>query len=398
MQLGFGLALLASSAQALVAETRDDGSFSVAAIAARGATFDIANERRRLMTKFETRDVNDYNHKQRRQAGAEAKHSGSVPVVFDQDSSSFQCPTMIGNQTFNMIFDTGSADLWVFSDKSPVNQNRGHVTYTPSSTSERLPNYSWAIKYSGGVSANGTVYTDTVRAGSVVAEKQAIQAALSVPYDIDSDGILGLASGGINTVQPVKQTTLFETLLPTLPRRLFAANLRSDAPGSWDFGFLNESLYTGDIHYSQVILPFKHWKVMGGRYSVADGPLSAANATLGPLIVDSGSQLIYLPQSAVDAYYATVPGFKWSFGGVSEFPCNTTLPDFHFQVGDQTLTIPGSNLNLGTVDRFNNLCSGVITGLLNLKYAILGNTFMKNYYVVHSYEDEVPKLGFGVRK
>ncbi|KAG5999386.1 hypothetical protein E4U54_001880 [Claviceps lovelessii] len=391
MKLAFGLTALASSAQALAPPPPQGAGFSVDVLAARGPRlFDPAVERNRLMSKFPTTNEKLQTRESRQQ-------QGSVGIVAIDDGSSFEVPTVIGNETFNLIFDTGSADLWLFSDKSPKNQNQGHPVYVPSHSSHLLSNYTFNIKYASGASVNGTVYTDTVKVGPVVAKKQAVQAALNVPYAIDADGILGLASGGINTVQPVKQKTFFETVLPTLSKRVFAADFRVNSTGSWDFGYLNETKYTGNISYVNVVLPFKHWTMVAGQYSVGDGPLSATNDTLDKLIIDSGSSLLYLPDPAVKAYYSQVPGFKMSFGGVPEFPCNATLPDFHFKVDDLTLTVPGKNINFGIVDRFNKLCTGAITGKLSLKYAVLGNIFMQNYYIVHSYEGEVPKLGFGSR-
>ncbi|KAG5980798.1 hypothetical protein E4U43_006700, partial [Claviceps pusilla] len=349
--------------------------FSVDVLAARGPRlFDPAVERNRLMSKFPTTN-------QKLQTRESRKQQGSVGIVAIDDGSSFEVPTVIGNETFNLIFDTGSADLWVFLGQVAKDQNQGHPIYVPSDSSNLLSNYNFSIKYASGASVNGTVYTDTVKVGPVVAEKQAVQAALNVPYAIDADGILGLASGGINTVQLVKQKTFFETVLPTLSKRVFAADFRVNSTGSWDFGYLNETKYKGDINHVNVVLPFKHWTMVAGQYSVGDGPLSATSDTLDKLIVDSGSSLLYLPDPAVKAYYNQVPGFKMSFGGVD----------------DLTLTVPGKNINFGIIDRFKNLCTGAITGKLNLKYAVLGNIFMQNYNVVHSYEGEVPKLGFGSR-
>ncbi|KAG5976341.1 hypothetical protein E4U55_007355 [Claviceps digitariae] len=393
MKLGFGLAALASSAQALVLGSRG-GAFSVDAIPVRAPRmFDPVAERNRLMSKYPTTELLENNDDQKRALGDQ---HGSVLIQTLDDGSSFESPTVIGNQTFNMIYDTGSADLWVYSDQSPASQNQGHPLYVPTSSAHLLQNHTFSIKYAGGASVNGTVYTDTVQAGPLVAHNQAVQAALNIPVAIDSDGILGLAPGVINTVQPVKQKTLFETLLPTLPQKVFAANFQAKGPGSWDFGFIDHSKFTGNLSYVPVVLPFKHWTLTAGQYSVGNGPLSATNDTLGNVIVDSGSSLIYLPDPVVKAYYNQVPGFKLSYGGVPEFPCNATLPDLHFKAGDDlTLTVPGQDINFGVVDPTRDLCTGAVATRLNMKYAVLGSVFMRNYYVVHSLEDDVPKLGFG---
>jgi aspergillopepsin I len=86
-----------------------------------------------------------------------------------------------------------------------------------------------------------------------------VQAATVIQSEFASDGILGLASGAINTVKPVKQKTFFETLLPTLEKKLFAANLRADGkPSTWDFGYIDKSKFKGNIVYTPVVGDQKH--------------------------------------------------------------------------------------------------------------------------------------------
>ncbi|KNB09537.1 hypothetical protein FOXG_10098 [Fusarium oxysporum f. sp. lycopersici 4287] len=149
------------------------------------------------------------------------KQSGSAKVKPSSSGMSFFVPTVIGNQTFKMIYDTGSADLWVYSNESSPFKSLDHPTYVPTSSAELLKNYNWAIKYASGDEVSGVVFTNTVKASPVVAHKQAVQAATVIQAEFASDGILGLAFSTINTVQPKKQKT-FETLLPNLKKKVFA--------------------------------------------------------------------------------------------------------------------------------------------------------------------------------
>jgi aspergillopepsin I len=116
-----------------------------------------------------------------------------------------------------MLYDTGSADLWVIlEDGLQWQADEGHPLYYPTSSAELLPNYNWTIKYAYGQSASGVVYTDAVKAGPVTTTKQAVEAAVKISFETALDGILGLAPSSINTVQLEKQKTFFETLEPTL--------------------------------------------------------------------------------------------------------------------------------------------------------------------------------------
>jgi aspergillopepsin I len=386
-----GLAAFASSAHAFVAAPRGE-AFSVEAVAAPILPqFDPTSELQRLWLKFPTTATLE-----RRQEDA-AKQQGSVVVEPKNGGLSYFVPTIIGNQTFQMLYDTGSADLWVISEDGPQWQaDEGHPLYHPTSSAELLPNYNWTIKYAYGQSASGVVYTDTVKAGPVTTTKQAVEAAVKISFETASDGILGLAPSSINTVQPEKQKTFFETLEPTLQKKVFAANLRIDGKGTWDFGYIDESKFTGEITWAPLAGTQKHWQIDVGQYAVGNGSFSGTS--VGEVIVDSGSALVYLPKTVVDDYYGQIEGYSKTQGSSFVFPCNSTMPDLNFQVGSGVLSMPGREVNYGTYDSEKNLCVGAITSQLNMKYSVLGSLWMRNYYVIHSHEDSMPKMGFALQQ
>ncbi|CZT51557.1 related to aspartic proteinase precursor [Rhynchosporium secalis] len=324
------------------------------------------------------------------------KQQGSVLVPAGEGSLSFFVATVIGNQTFSLLYDTGSANLWVYSNESSIYQSEDHPTYVPTSSATLLQNYTWAIRYVQGASSlYGIVFTDFVKAGPVIAQNQAVQAATFIKDEFTYDGIMGLASSTINTVKPVKQKTFFETLGPTLQRNVFASNLRAEGNGSWDFGYIDQSKFSGDITWAPVIngSAWKYWAVSVGTYAV--GEKSFGQQTVGDVIVDSGTSLVYLPDEVVDEYYSEIVGHVFTVGGTHTFPCNSTIPDFHFKVeGGNVLTIPGKYVNYAVYDEAKNTCVGGISSLLNKRYSILGTLFMKNYYIIHSKEEEAPKMGF----
>jgi aspergillopepsin I len=388
---GLGLAAFASSAHALVATPRGE-AFSVDAVAAPTLPeFDPISELHRLWSKFPTT-----GSLKRRQEDA-AKQQGSVLVIPKNGGLSYFVPTIIGNQTFQMLYDTGSADLWVISEDGPAWQaDEGHPMYHPTSSAELMPNYNWTIKYAYGQSASGVVYTDTVKAGPVTATKQVVEAAVQISFETASDGILGLAPSIINNVQPEKQTTFFETLEPTLQKKVFAANLRIDGKGTWDFGYIDESKFTGDITWAPLAGDQKHWKINVGEYAV--GNQSFSSASIGEVIVDSGSALVYLPDAVVENYYGQIEGSSHTQGGSFIFPCNSTMPDLNFKVGSGVLSMPGREVNYGTYDSAKDLCVGAIQTQLNMKYSVLGNLWMRSYYVIHSHEDSTPKMGFALQR
>ncbi|KAF5656973.1 hypothetical protein FCIRC_13407 [Fusarium circinatum] len=381
------IAVLAASANGLAVPDSQGAAFSVDALPSSPEEFDPAAERQRLEAKYSAIHGDTIEARS-------VKQSGSVKVKPSSDGNSFFVPTVVGNQTFKMIYDTGSADLWVYSNESSIFQSEDHPTYAPTSSAHLLKNYNWSITYAFGDEVSGVVYTDTVKAGPVVAQKQAVQAATVIQAEFASDGILGLAFSTINTVKPKKQKTFFETLLPTLKKKVFAANLRVDGkPATWDFGYIDDTKFKGKVAYTPVVST-KYWSMNVSTYAIGKGSFTSSKKKVGEVIVDSGTTLVYLPEAVVNDYYSHIKGYKLQEGGSRTFPCNSTVPDFHFKIDSTTLSIPGRDVNYTVYDRANRICGGAISTQLNSKYSVLGNLFMKNYYVVHSQEEATPKLGF----
>lgn len=141
---------------------------------------------------------------------------GTVTADDQQNDSFYTCPVQIGTpaQTVNLDLDSGSADLWVWSTKlSKKIQTAGKeqgikiFDYHNSTTFKNAQGYSWRITYGDGSGASGTVGTDTVTIGDITIENQAVELADKVSSSFQnesSSGLLGLAFGNINTVEPSK--------------------------------------------------------------------------------------------------------------------------------------------------------------------------------------------------
>lgn len=326
---------------------------------------------------------------------AAARSSGSVTATPDSVDSRYLCPVTVGTTQLNLDFDTGSADLWVFSSLQSQSELAGH-SYYKVNPSKQKQGYSWLISYGDGSNATGLVYTDTVSVGGVSFATQAVEAASDVSseflQDQENDGLLGLSFSSINTVSPTPQKTFFDNVMSSLAQPVFAADLKYHAPGTYDFGFIDSSKYTGSLTYINVDSSQGFWGVSSTAYSVGSG--SSKKKTITG-IMDTGTTLIYIPSSVVSSYYSHVSGAQNddTYGGYT-VPCSATLPDFSVTFGGVKQTVPGKYINYAPVEDGSSTCFGGIQSSDSIGISIFGDIFLKSKYVVFQ-GGSSPRIGLG---
>ncbi|KAJ5204359.1 uncharacterized protein N7498_005238 [Penicillium cinerascens] len=325
-------------------------------------------------------------------AAAERGSATTYPQANDED---YLTPVTVGAGTLNLNFDTGSADLWVFSSELPASEQAGHTLYTPSSSASQIPGATWSISYDDGSSASGNVFDDVVDVGGVTATSQAVEAAETVSQEFlqntASDGLLGLAFSIINTVRPTQQTTFFDTVKSQLDLPLFAVTLKHNAPGTFDFGYLDSSKYTGSIAYTPVDSSQGFWTFTADSYTIAG---STGSSITG--FADTGTTLLLLDSDIVAEYYSQVPGAQMdSSAGGYVFDCSSTLPDFIVTISGYNAVVPGAFINYAPISQGGSTCFGGIQANSGPGMSIFGDIFLKSQYVV--FDSSGPQLGFAAQ-
>jgi len=335
-----------------------------------------------------------------------------VPAADVQNDLEYVVPVTVGTpgETLNLDFDTGSADLWVWSTllKTTTANSGSHTIYDPtkSSTAKKETGLTWNISYGDGSSASGSVYSDTVTlGGSLSVPNQAVEAAskLSSAFltSTGSDGLLGLAFPTINTVSPTQAATPVENMISQnlIAQPLFTVKLdKEDSKGFYTFGYIDNTVLpsSSTITYADIDSSNGFWEFQSPEL-VVNGK-AVARASGNTAIADTGTTLILLDDAAVQAIYSTIPGAKLdNTQGGWTIPSSSTssLPTIGFSVAGTVYNIAGEDLLFA--DGGNGTYFGAIQSRGQNPQDILGDVFLKRVYAIFDQTTGSPRIGFGQR-
>lgn len=150
-------------------------------------------------------------------------------------------------------------------------------------------------------------------------------------------------------MKPVKQKTFFDNAKSSLSAPLFTVDLKKGSPGTYNFGYIDNTKYTGDIAYVAVDNSRGFWEFTASGFAVGSGSLSSTSIDA---IADTGTTLLYLPDDVVDVYYGMVSSASYNSGqGGYTFPCGTTLPSITLAIGSHRAVVPGPFLQYAPIDQ-----------------------------------------------
>ncbi|RAH49808.1 pepsin-like aspartic protease [Aspergillus brunneoviolaceus CBS 621.78] len=332
---------------------------------------------------------------------AEPDQVGAVSATSVESDAEFVSPVEIGGQKIVVTFDTGSADFWVLDTRLNKTLD-GHTQYNPanSTTFKDMPGATFNVSYGDNSFAAGPVGTDTVNIGGAIVKNQAIgiptEVSQSFIEDTNSNGLVGLGFSSINSIEPQAQNTFFANAAANLDEPVFTSAIKSDGVGEYGFGLIDSSKYQGTMANVSVDSSNGYWQFDTTEFAVGNGSIQTINNTQ-TAIADTGTSLMLMDQQVVDAYYADVPSAVYvSSAGGYIFPCNTTLPSFSIAIGSQHLaTVPGNLIEFSKVGTNTTtgqaLCYGGIQSNSGASLQILGDVFLKAFYVV--FDMRGPSLG-----
>ncbi|KAI7861368.1 Syncephapepsin [Spinellus fusiger] len=319
---------------------------------------------------------------------------GSINMVDYQNDSEYYGTVKVGTppQSLKLNFDTGSSDLWFAGSNCPTCK-KGPKFDPKKSKTFRASNGTWSIHYGDNSSAEGVVAYDTVNLGGINIKGQAVELAQSESSSFETDivdGLLGLAFNSITTAKGVKtpmDNLISQGLIKSPVFGVYLGKVSKSGGGEFVFGGYNLAHINGAL----TTVPVDNSK---GFWGITVGGLKSGSITIPTFkgILDTGTTLLLLPDAIAakiaKSYKATDNG-----DGTYNINCNTSkMPPLVFTIGGKKFQVPSSDL---VFQKQGNTCTAGF-GYSGLDFAILGDVFLKNNYVI--FNQKVPNVQIAASK
>jgi hypothetical protein len=318
-------------------------------------------------------------------------------VINDYQDAQYYGPINAGSpaQTLNVIYDTGSSNLWLSDIKPKWGPLSPHHYYDHEKSSTYKANGTiFNIMYGSGP-VSGFYSADTVILGDVAIDDYTFAEVnntkgLGPAYGIGHfDGICGMAWDDIsvdNVMTPVRALVNSGKLADSV----FAFYLGSGgAKGELTLGGVDPAHYTGDFTYTPVqqTVPGKwgYWEIKMQGLLVGGQSMT----TVTKAIVDSGTSLLAAPKADVAAIAKAVgahtvlpiPPFNREY----MINCTSPAPDIDINIDGKLYTLTKEQYIINDAGQ----CLFAMTGLDVPAPAgplyILGDVFMRAHYVKVSF-------------
>jgi len=288
-------------------------------------------------------------------------------------------------QTFKVILDTGSSNLWVPSKQCTSIACFLHTKYdSDASHTFKKNGSSFSIQYGSG-SMKGFVSNDQLTIGDLVIKGQDFAEATAEPGLAFAfgkfDGILGLGYDtiSVNHITPPFYNMINQGLLES-PVFSFRIGSSEEDGGEAVFGGIDETAYKGEIHYVPVRRK-AYWEVELEKISFGEEEVEFENTGAA---IDTGTSLIVLPTDMAEMLNAQIGATK-SWNGQYQVDCAKvpSLPILAFHFGGKPYPLKGSDYVL----EVQGTCISAFTGMdINLPGGslwVIGDAFLRRYFTVY---------------
>jgi Eukaryotic aspartyl protease len=368
--------------------------------------------------------LQDFHQGPSRRFNSRSTNDSQIPASVTFDAYQYCAPITVGErnwaQTFNVEFDTTSADFWVYSTFFNVSQNSDgpnstHTLYDPVAGGSAVGTGATFDVESGSPSignVTGIVFHDTITLAGITVTFENVEAAVNEygnpPVDNACDGTFGLQPLANSTVQPgdnamVLQDLFFSDFPDSIDipdEKVFTALLTrpNERPGFFTFGSIDEEAVGNQtINYVDVTVDaeltanLSTWAVSVPEFFV--NGKSIPNPQPNQLvIVDTVYPYIFLPDDVIHAIYDPIGGIQLQ--GWWSFPANLSqadLPQIDLPIGNFSVQLAPTDLFTLPATPFRGFYGGSIQSSEAFGVSVYGIPWMQNVYAVFD-------LGSGDRK
>jgi len=335
-----------------------------------------------------------------------ATTAGADVPISDFEDAQYFGPVSIGTppQTFNVVFDTGSSNLWVPSKSCSLLNIACHLhhKYDSSKSSSYVKNGTdFAIRYGSG-SLSGFTSQDTVTVGSVSVPNVLFAEAVKEPgvafIAAHFDGILGFGYPeiSVNGMTPFFQAALASGAVkePKFAFFLKKEGTTSDG-GELTLGGVDTSKYTGDFTYTPITTK-GYWQFYVDGVTVGGSSFASSIKA----IADTGTSLLAIPTAQVTQILTTFPSGAVTPLAAGEYTVDcskiSSMPTLSFTINGKEFTLDGEDYVLKVSSLGVTECLLGITGIdvpaPRGPLWILGDVFLRKYYTVFDYGNN--QIGF----
>uniref|UniRef100_A0A3B3QXA1 Progastricsin n=1 Tax=Paramormyrops kingsleyae TaxID=1676925 RepID=A0A3B3QXA1_9TELE len=304
-------------------------------------------------------------------------------------------------QSFEVLFDTGSANLWVDSVYCNTEACNAHRKFDPRSSSTYYSKGQDIYLSYGSGSLYATLGYDTVSVGAIVIRNQEVGLSTSEPgetfYVAHFDGIFGLSypSMAVGQATPVMDNMIRQDLLQY---NVFAFYLtRNEEEGSEvAFGGVDTSKYQGQIYWAPVTAEV-YWQIAINGFLINNRATGWCNEGC-QAIVDTGTSALTCPQQYL-GYLMQAIGAQANQNGGYYVSCQATnLPTLTFNINGIKFPLPPSAY-IAEYSGGNKYCrvdisSTYLPSQNGQPLWILGDVFLRQYYSV--YDRQNNRVGFAL--
>ncbi|XP_004685591.1 PREDICTED: renin [Condylura cristata] len=311
-------------------------------------------------------------------------------------------------QTFKVIFDTGSANLWVPSTKcSPLYMAcEIHSPYDSSESSSYMENGTeFTIRYGSG-KVKGFLSQDVVTVGGITVTQTfgEVTELPLIPFMLAKfDGVLGMGfpAQAVGGVTPVFDHILSQRVLKEDVFSVYYSRNSKNSHllgGEIVLGGSDPQYHQGNFHYVSVGKTGS-WQITMKGVSVRSATLLCEEGCMA--VVDTGASYISGPTSSLRLLMETLGATELS---TDEYAVNCnqvpTLPDISFHLGGRAYTLTSADYVLQDPYSNGDLCTLALHGLdvppPTGPVWVLGASFIRKFYT--EFDRHNNRIGFALAR